>query len=90
MIDFTITECAKQFTIKEVFDFIDDTNIGKMDSCELKSRIVDAVQAERNKVINEFEEAIRNDSNYIFDYSFGYVIPIKDICKIAEKMRYKE
>lgn len=54
MADFTITERKEPFTLDEVFSFIDDTNISKMDACELKSRIVDAVQAERNKAIDEF------------------------------------
>lgn len=41
------------------------------------------------KAIDEFAEAIRNDSNYIFDNNFGYVIPINDIDEIAEELRCK-
>jgi predicted nuclease with RNAse H fold len=51
--DFTITERTEPFTLEEVFDFIDDTNISKMDAYELKSRIVDAVQGIRAKAIDE-------------------------------------
>lgn len=58
MADFTIVERTEPFTLDEVFSFIDDTNISKMDAHELKSRIVDMVQAERNKVIDEFAERI--------------------------------
>lgn len=49
MSDFTITERTEPFTLDEVFSFIDDTNISEMDACELKSRIVDVVQAEKPK-----------------------------------------
>lgn len=59
MIDLVITERTEPFTINEVFEFIDDTCIGKMDAHELKSRIADAVQAERNKAIDGFAEKIR-------------------------------
>ena len=53
MAEFEITERTEPFTLDEVFDFIDDTNIGKADAHELKSRIADMVQAERDKVIDE-------------------------------------
>ena len=53
MAEFTIVERTEPFTLDEVFDFIDDTNIGKIDAHELKCRIVDMVQAERNKAIYE-------------------------------------
>lgn len=56
MSDFTITERTEPFTLEEVFDFIDDTNISKIDAHELKSRIVDVIQAERNKAIDEFAD----------------------------------
>ena len=55
MKDFTITERKEPFTLEEVFAFIDDTSIGKMDAYELKSRIADVVQAERNDAINKFK-----------------------------------
>lgn len=55
MNDFTITERKEPFTLEEVFAFIDDTSIGKMDAYELKSRIADVVQAERNDAINKFK-----------------------------------
>ena len=54
MSDFTITERTEPFTLEEVFNFIDDTNISKADAHELKSRIADVVQAERNKVVDDF------------------------------------
>ena len=53
MAEFEITERTEPFTLDEVFEFIDDTNIGKTDAHELKSRIADMVQAERNKAIDE-------------------------------------
>lgn len=59
MAEFEITERTEPITLDEVFSFIDDTNISKMDAHELKSRIVDMVQAERNKVIDEFAESLR-------------------------------
>ena len=43
--DFTITEREEPFTLDEVFEFIDDTYITKTDAHELKSRIVDMLQA---------------------------------------------
>lgn len=52
--EFTLTERTEPFTLKEVLDFIDDTNISKKDAHELKSRIVDVVQDARNKAIDEF------------------------------------
>lgn len=80
MSDFTITERTEPFTIAEVFDFIDDTNISKMDACELKSRIVDAVQGIREKVIDEFLklafEVFKSDS-------IGYA----QLITIAEQMK---
>ena len=54
--DFTITERGEPFTLDEVFEFIDDTNISKLDACELKSRIVDMLQAEKNKMLDEYAE----------------------------------
>lgn len=49
MSDLTITERTEPFTLDEVFSFIDDTSISEMDACELKSRIVDMVQADKPK-----------------------------------------
>lgn len=78
--DFTITERTEPFTFAEVFDFIDDTNISKNDACELKSRIVDAVQGIREKVIDEFLElafeVFKSDS-------IGYA----QLLTIAEQMK---
>ena len=55
MSDFTITERKEPFTLDEVFSFIDDTYITKTDAHELKSRIVDIIQAERNKAIDDMK-----------------------------------
>lgn len=52
MAEFEITERTEPLTLDEVFSFIDDTNISKMDAHELKSRIADVVKAERNKAID--------------------------------------
>lgn len=65
MSDFTITERTEPLTLKEVLDFVDDTNISKKDSHELKSRIVDVVHAERNKVIEEFASTLTNKDNML-------------------------
>ena len=54
MNDFTIVERTEPFTLKEVLDFIDDTNISKIDAHELKSRIADMAHAIRVKAIDEF------------------------------------
>ena len=64
--DFTITERTEPFTLDEVFEFIDDTNIGKLDVCELKSRIVDMLQAEKYKILDEYTESLKDSllNNY--------------------------
>ena len=64
--DFTITEREEPFTLDEVFEFIDDTNIGKLDVCELKSRIVDMLQAEKYKILDEYTESLKDSllNNY--------------------------
>ena len=71
MAEFEITERTEPFTLDEVFSFIDDTNISKMDAHELKSRIVDMVQAERNKVIDEcikiIEETVWKDADMLVE-----------------------
>lgn len=59
MEEFEITERTEPFTLDEVFSFIDDTNISKMDAHELKSRIEDAVKGIRAKAIDEFVERAR-------------------------------
>ena len=59
--EFTLTERTEPFTLEEVFDFIDDTSISKIDAHELKSRIVDVVQDTRNKAIDEFAEKFKQD-----------------------------
>ena len=85
MSDFTITERTEPFTIDEVFSFIDDTNISEIDACELKSRIVDAVQEVRAKAIDEFAERLKADT---MAKTFG--LRICDIDRIAEEMRGAE
>lgn len=64
--DFTITEREEPFTLDEVFEFIDDTNISKLDACELKSRIVDMLQAEKKKMLDEYVESLKDSllNNY--------------------------
>lgn len=64
--DFTITERTEPFTLDEVFEFIDDTYITKTDAHELKSRIVDMLQAEKNKILNEYTESLKDSllNNY--------------------------
>lgn len=63
MREFTLVERAEPFTLKEVIDFIDDenTDISKLDAHELKCRIVDVIQAEREKVIDEFAKRLKRD-----------------------------
>ena len=96
MVEFNIIERTEPFTIEEVFDFIDDTNIGKMDSCELKSRIVDVIQAERNKAIDEFVERLKKHLNQFDFWKFNCVVNSKGveirsydymIDEIAEQMK---
>ena len=53
MAEFEITERTEPLTLDEVFGFIDDTNISKMDAHELKSRIADSVKAIREKAIDD-------------------------------------
>lgn len=53
-----IVERTEPITIEEVFDFIDDTSIGKMDAHELKSRIADMKHEVRANAIDEFAEKL--------------------------------
>ena len=64
--DFTITEREEPFILDEAFGFIDDTNTSKLDAHELKSRIVDMLQAEKNKILNEYAESLKDSllNNY--------------------------
>ena len=62
MADITIVERTEPFTLDEVFDFIDDTNISKRDAHELKSRIADAVRGIRAKAIDEFAGRLRENT----------------------------
>ena len=64
--DFTIIEREEPFTLDEVFEFIDDLNIGTLDSCELKSRIIDMLQAEKNKMLDEYVKSLKDSllNNY--------------------------
>lgn len=57
--EFTLTERTEPLTLKEVLDFIDDTNISKKDAHELKSRIVDVVLDSEDRVIDEFAKKIK-------------------------------
>lgn len=90
MSDFTITERTEPFTLDEVFSFIDDTNISKMDACELKSRIVDVVQAERNKVIDEFITFSKNleyHHNLSSSWYMGFRACISKFKEKAKRMK---
>ena len=89
MSEFTIVERTEPFTLYEVFDFIDDTNIGKTDAHELKSRIADMVQAERNKAIDEFEEKLYNKSTYLRDIEsddYG-ILHYEDVYEVSEELK---
>lgn len=63
MVELTLTERTEPFTLEEVFDFIDDTRISKIDAHELKSRIVDVVHETRNKAIDEFAHELKETLN---------------------------
>lgn len=92
MAEFTLTERTEPFTLKEVFDFIDDTHIGKMDAHELKSRIVDVVQDTRNKAIDEFVECLK-EKYPLYNKSFGFEVNKmfhSEIDEIAEQMKKGE
>ena len=84
MAEFEITERTEPFTLDEVFDFIDDTNIGKADAHELKSRIADMVQAERDKAIDEFADKMKE---LIYKWIDKGVIAVGCIDEIAEQMK---
>ena len=91
MVDFTITERTEPFTLEEVFDFIDDTSISKIDAHELKSRIVDVVHDTRNKAIDEFTKEIVTEYDNdgcpnVTDY-LDYRLTIRELFEIAEQMR---
>ncbi len=83
MSDFTITERKEPFTLNEVFSFIDDTYITKTDAHELKSRIVDVIQAERNKAIDEFFKELQK-----YEEDDGCLrLKMSSIYEIAEQMK---
>ena len=73
-------------SIEEVFDFIDDTSISKLDAHELKSRIVDVVQDTRNKAIDEFLHKIF-EASYDDYESDTLIVEYADAIEIAEKMK---
>jgi hypothetical protein len=92
MVEFTLTERTEPFTLKEVLDFIDDTNISKIDAHELKSRIVDVVLDSEDRVIDEFaKRIIELDGEFpTVEDEFGELRPmtINEMCNvIAEKMK---
>ena len=94
MYELTLTERTEPFTLKEIFDFIDDTNIGKMDAHELKSRIVDVVQDTRNKVIDEFAEKLVNNVESFQANANGIMVDLMTVdyfheyvWEIAEQMK---
>lgn len=97
MNDFTIVERTEPFTLKEVLDFIDDTNISKRDAHELKSRIVDVVQAERNKFFNELVKALNDCDRYTAErithclngniFPKNEVFVVDDVYEIAEQLK---
>ena len=76
MADIEITERTEPFTLDEVFEFIDDTNIGKADAHELKNRIADAVKGIRENVIDEVMEVVKkayhNFSGYDLEFMTKY------------------
>ena len=67
MSDFTITERTEPFTLDEVFEFIEDSSLSTLDVCELKSRIVDVIQPEINKAIDEFAERLKSNEFQKYD-----------------------
>lgn len=83
MAEFEITERTEAFTLDEVFSFIDETNIGKTDTHELKSRIADAVKGIRAKAIDEFAEALRLKC---IEDTYNDV-HLSQVFKIAEQMK---
>jgi hypothetical protein len=96
--EFKLTERTEPLTLKEVLDFIDDTNISKKDAHELKSRIVDVVLDSEDRVIDEFAERLKNHLNEFDFWKYGisdgtnYETRNYDhmIDKIAEQMKKGE
>ena len=87
--EFTLTERTEPFTLDEVFVFIDNTYISKIDAHELKSRIVDVVQDTRNKAVDEFYDNILNFEDYIEPIEDGGVLLYSgvDITNMIVKIR---
>ena len=85
--DFTITVRTEPFTLDEVFSFIDDTNISKRVSYELKSWIADAIQGERNKAIDEFAERLKAEILPMMHTENEYNIALRCFYEIAEEMK---
>jgi hypothetical protein len=77
-----IVERTEPITIEEVFDFIDDTLIGKMDAHELKSRIADMTHEVRAKAIDEFEEKCLEEI-----FKRGHYLDGLDITVIADQLK---
>lgn len=81
-------------TIEDVFSFIDDTHIKTIDTLELKSRIADMVQGEREKAINEFlhnaETKIYDrilQNQFRIDFASGLSVANRMLAEIAEQMK---
>lgn len=72
MTDFNIVERTDNFTLQEVLDFIDETNISKRDACELKQMICDMVDGVKldtlEIVLNTYIEKKKKFHNDILDF----------------------
>ena len=66
-----IVERTEPITIEEVFDFIDDTSIGKMDAHELKSRIANMTQEVRAKAFDELMEVVKSTYHNFCGFDLG-------------------
>lgn len=54
----------------------------------IRSIVLEEAEKEiRNKAIDDFAERVKDSRNYIFDDSFGYVIPVSEIDEIAEQLK---
>jgi hypothetical protein len=57
--EFTITERTEPFTLDEAFDYVDEAGMDKLTAHNLKCLIVEVVQDEKAKTVDEFTEKMQ-------------------------------
>lgn len=88
MTELTLTERTEPFTLEEVFDFIDDTNIDKTSAHELKSRIADVIMNDRIETVDYILKEFREQFEKAMDDGYEDMVNWADwLDEIAEQMK---